>query len=71
MTVKDYALRFYQNYDALKQEHGVKDVDVSRATGVSSTTLSEWKKGLYLPSVLKLKPIADFFGVSLDELVKE
>lgn len=59
----------YSKYAELKAAKGVKDIDVSRATGVSPSTLSDWKKGLYTPKTDKLKKIADFFGVSIEELI--
>ena len=62
--------RMYSKYAELKAAMGVKDIDVSRATGVSPSTLSDWKNGHYTPKADKLKKIADFFKVSLSELLE-
>lgn len=39
---------------------------VSKDTGVSTSTLSNWKVGNYTPKLDKIKVIADYFGVSID-----
>ena len=35
----------YEHYQKLLDEKGLKNADVSRATGVSNMTLSDWKRG--------------------------
>lgn len=59
----------YEVFQKLCEEKGVKPSQVSRATGVATATLTNWKKGGYTPKQDKLKAIADFFNVSLDYLV--
>lgn len=39
---------------------------VAKDTGVSTATLSSWKKGEYTPKVDKLKVLADYFGVDIN-----
>lgn len=58
----------YEVFARLLQKKGVKAFDVSKATGVSTTTLSAWKRGTYTPKRDKLRLIADYFGVSLEYL---
>lgn len=38
---------------------------VAKDTGVSTSTLSDWKTGRSTPKVDKLKKIAEYFGVSV------
>lgn len=60
----------YEFYAVLRDARGLKDLDVSRATGISPSTLSDWKNGrIEKLKVDKLKLIADFFGVSVDYLL--
>ena len=59
----------YSKYEELKTKKGVTDYQVSKGTGVAASTLTAWKKGEYTPKVDKLKRIADFFGVSIEELI--
>ncbi len=62
---------YYKNYEALRNEKGVTDYRVSDDTGVSRSTLSEWKTGEHTPNTENLKKIAAYFNVSLDVLVNE
>ena len=61
---------YYEMFQTLCREYNVKPIDVSRATGISTATLTSWKKGKYTPKQDKLQLIADFFGVSLETFVK-
>lgn len=60
----------YAKYVALRDAKGLKDADVSRATGISPDTFSAWKQGKYSPKIEKLIKLADFFGITLDELAR-
>ncbi len=60
----------YKNFEELCKEKGVKPVEVSRETGVSTATLSSWKTGRYIPKTDKLQKIADYFGVTLERLTQ-
>lgn len=59
----------YEIYQRLLNEKGIRNADVSRATGISNMTLSDWKNGKTTPKQENLLKIADYFGVSLDYLV--
>lgn len=60
---------YYENFEKLCKERGIRPADVSRGTGISTATLTSWKKGAYTPKSDKLALIASFFGVSLDYLM--
>jgi len=60
------------SYDVFKdlcKKKGVTPAEVSRATGVATSTLTEWKKGRYVPKADKLAKIADYFNVSVEYLM--
>lgn len=59
----------YDIFLQLLQKYGVTPYKVSKETGVSQGSLSDWKNGKSTPKVDKLKKIADFFGVSLNYLM--
>ena len=44
---------------------------VAREIGVSSQTYWNWEQGRNEPGASKVKPLADLFGVSVEELLKE
>ena len=58
----------YEIYCKLRNEKGVKDSDVVKATGITKSTFSDWKSGRSKPKNDKLQKIADYFGVTLDYL---
>ena len=58
----------YEIYEKIRMEKGLRDADITRQTGISSGTLSDWKKGRYELKAEKLMKIADALDVSLDEL---
>lgn len=53
----------YDRYVELLNEKGVKNIDVSRATGIPASTFSDWKKGKSSPKYDKIQKIAEYFGV--------
>lgn len=58
----------YEIYCKLRDERGIRDSDVVKATGITKSTFSDWKSGRSKPKSEKLQKIADFFGVSVDYL---
>ena len=59
----------YEIYCKLRDKRGVRDADVSKATGISKSTFSDWKSGRSNPKNEKLKKIADYFGVTIKYLM--
>lgn len=59
----------YEIFSKLLQKYGVTAYKVSKATGVSQSTLSDWKKGRITPKSDSLKKIADYFGVTVDYIL--
>lgn len=56
----------YQKFDELCKSKGVTPYRVAKETGISTATLSHWKKGKYTPKIDKLKKISDYFGVTVE-----
>lgn len=56
----------YAKYARLRDERELKDADVVKATGISPSTLSDWKAGHYTPKADKLQALAKFFDVSIE-----
>ena len=55
----------YEKFAHLLQEKQVTPYRVHKETGVSQSTLSDWKNGKSTPKIDKLQLIADYFGVPL------
>lgn len=59
----------YEKYAKIRDEKGVTDYKVAQATGISSSTFSEWKCGHYTPKIDKMIKIAQFLGVDVGEII--
>lgn len=58
----------YEVFEKLLLKHNVTAYKVAKDTGLTTATLTNWKKGRYTPKQDKLQKIADYFGVSLEYL---
>lgn len=58
----------YENYAKIRDSKGLKDSDVAKGTGIRSSVFSDWKKGRYKLKYDKLQRIAEFLGVTTDQL---
>lgn len=65
----------YEKYKQLRDSHNVRDVDVSRGSGVSAATLSCWARmgepGGYEPKIEKRQKVANYFCVPLGALISD
>lgn len=55
----------YEVFENLLELKGVTVAEVSRATGISQSTLSNWKKRRNKISAANAEKLADYFGVSV------
>lgn len=62
----DYAI-----FDRLLKKSGATVYRVSKSTGISASTFSDWKSGRSVPKIDKIKLIADFFDVPLEYMMGE
>ncbi|WKY44433.1 helix-turn-helix transcriptional regulator [Eubacteriaceae bacterium ES2] len=56
----------YDLFEKLLNDNNVTAYRVSKDTGISTATLSDWKKGRSTPKADKLQKIADYFKVSIE-----
>lgn len=56
----------YKRFEELCKERNVTPYKVSKATGISRSTLSDWKTGKSTPKADKLQMIADYFDVPIE-----
>lgn len=59
----------YEVFSYLLQLNGVTAYKVSKDTGITQSTLSDWKRGRSTPKSENMKKIADYFGVTVDYLM--
>lgn len=59
----------YEIFDNLLKINKTTVYRVSKETGISASTLSDWKSGRSVPKLDKIKLIAEYFGVSLEYML--
>ncbi|MBD5086971.1 MAG: helix-turn-helix transcriptional regulator, partial [Clostridiales bacterium] len=53
----------------IRIERGKTLKDIERATGISNSNLSRWENNKVVPSIFYCEQLADYYGISLDDLV--
>jgi transcriptional regulator with XRE-family HTH domain len=61
---------FSEKLQELRKREGISQEDLAQELGVSRQAVSKWESGKSLPETEKLIALGDFFGVSLDVLVR-
>jgi DNA-binding Xre family transcriptional regulator len=59
----------YSKYAKLRDKRGYKNSDVSKATGIPYSCLSDWKAGRSKPKADKLSKIAALLQCKIEDLL--
>lgn len=62
-------MSFANNLTMLRKMNDLSQEELAEKIGVSRQTLSKYETGESLPDIEKCKVLADFFSVSLDDLI--
>lgn len=60
-----------ENIRYLRLKHGMNQEDIAKLVGVSKATACKYENGNVEPTVAQLLTLADFFGVSMDQMIKQ
>lgn len=60
---------FYDRLDSLCSERGITITELMKVLNLSPSSASRWRSKGYMPSKPSAKKIAEYFGVSVDELL--
>lgn len=60
----------YRKYAELRDFKNVTDYEVSKNTGVPTSTLSNWKAGRYSPKADKISKISEYLGKPIEYFLK-
>lgn len=52
-----------------REINGLTQSELARQTGLKQENISRWEKGIVLPNISFCIQLADFYGISIDELV--
>ena len=58
-----------RNILELRKQKNIKQEELASELGVTAAAVSKWENGYTLPDILMLCALADFFGVTTDELL--
>ena len=62
-------MEFNQKLQELRKQKGLTQEELAKELYVSRTAISKWESGRGTPSIASFKTIADFFSVTVDELL--
>lgn len=62
-------MEFGEKLQELRKEKGLTQEEVAQALFVSRTAVSKWESGRGYPSIDSIRDIAEFYSVTLDELL--
>ena len=60
---------FKDNLKSLRKINQIGQEKLAQLLNISAKTISHWETGYTEPSILQLIQLADFFDVTIDELV--
>lgn len=58
-----------EGMSALREKAGFKQIDASRATGISQTSLSRYESGRAMPTLMDALELADLYGLSKGDFI--
>ena len=59
-----------ENLIMLRNMHGISQEDISEKIGISRQAYAKWESGATVPDIEKCKRLADYYGVTVDSLLK-
>ena len=62
-------LNFFDTYNKILIDRNVNKYHLSKQTGIHSTHLYRWKNKHYSPSIHNVIKLADYFGITVDEML--
>ena len=61
---------FKENILMLRNMHGISQEELAEKIGISRQAYAKWESGATVPDIEKCKALADFYGVTVDSLLK-
>jgi len=52
-----------------RQTNNLTQSELAKATGIKQQNISRWESNIHIPDIVDCIKLADYYGISLDELV--
>lgn len=62
---------YAKNLAYLRKKQGKLQREIAIFLGVDQKTISSWERGTRTPTIEAISKLADFFGVTMDQIVKQ
>ena len=62
-------MEFSERLKELRSEKGISQAKLAADIHISRSAVAKWENGLGLPSDESLKLLAEYFGITIDELI--
>lgn len=59
------------SFKSQRKKAGLTQMDVAKALGISDAAVALWETGKTMPAAKRLAEIANLFGCTVDDLLKE
>lgn len=69
--MSDIKMILAKNITALRQNHKMTQIELAEKLNYSDKAVSKWERGESMPDISVLKTIADLFGVTVDDMLRE
>ncbi len=63
--------RMYLNFVSILKEKNITQYKIAKETGISQSTLTNWKNGTYTPKLEKLEKLSRYLGIDISDLQGE
>ena len=70
MTDEEQKKIISDNLTRLIESHGIDQRRICNDLGIKPTTLSQWVRAKAIPSLVTLRELAEYFGVSLYDIIE-
>lgn len=71
MSEQEIRINFSRNLQHLRKLKGLNQNDLAQIFNYSNKAISKWETGETIPDITILKMIADYFKISVDELISD
>ncbi len=52
-----------------RESSNLSQMELAKSTGIPQSTISAYEKGTNIPNIISCRILADFYGITLDELI--